>query len=196
MNSSAPAVTVFVAAFQRHPSPRTTLLRSVAPLEDVPCSFAEKSQSLLECRRTACRIRFPRSISRQPLRLAVTKRAEGEGFGAENVTLAAFRGRIRLPWSISRQPPAPGGHETWRGRRFRGRKRHPCGLPRLNPSPLRPPAAPRAPACREACRGRKISTGPPPYFGYPSCKPQPPTNGSISPCHRNCANATDRTPGR
>ena len=24
----------------------------------------------------------------------------------------------------------------------------------------------------------------------------PPTNGSISPCHRNCASATDRTPGR
>ena len=158
MNSSAPAVTVFVAAFQRNPSPRTTLLRSVAPLEDVPCSFAEKSQSLLECRRTVCRIRLPRSISRQPLRLADTRHGEGEGFGAENVALAAFRNRIRLP----------------------------CGLPR-HPAPQ--------PAAKHA-EGEKSARGHRPISAILLANRNPPTNGSINPCHRNCANAIDRTPGR
>ena len=35
---------------------------------------------------------------------AVTRHGEGDGFGAENVTLAAFRGRIRLPCGLPRQP--------------------------------------------------------------------------------------------
>lgn len=158
MNSSAPAVTVFVAAFQRHPSPRTTLLRSVAPLEDVPCSFAEKSQSLLECRRTACRIRFPRSISRHPAPQPATEHAEGDGFGAENVTLGAFHGRIRLP---------------------RGFPRHPLCL-----------------AAAEHAEGEKSARDHRPISAILLASRNPPTNGSISPCHRNCANATDRTPGR
>ena len=156
------------------------------------------------------------------------KRAEGEGFGAENVTLGPFRGRIRRPCGFLRHPAAsrvlacreagrgrtsreshvslgafrgrssppcnvlwhpmrlavtrrnkgeraleagpspsrrsvtdtspsapaaasfaPSCHETGQRRRFRGRKRHPCGAPRQNPSPLRPSAAARAPACHE-----------------------------------------------
>ena len=143
MNSSAPAVTVFVAAFQRNPSPRTTLLRSVAPLEDVPCSFAEKSQSLLECRRTVCRIRLPRSISRQPLRLADTRHGEGEGFGAENVALAAFRGRIRLPCGLPRHPAPQPAAEHAEGENLT-RRASPSGLS----------AAHRMPGRCETCRTR------------------------------------------
>lgn len=158
MNSSAPAVTVFVAAFQRHPSPRTTLLRSVAPLEDVPCSFAEKSQSLLECRRTVCRIRFPCGPSRHPAHQPATRHGEGEGFGAENVTLGPSCGRIRLPRGLPRQP------------------------------------APQ-PAAKQA-EGEKSARDHRPISAILLANRNPPTNGSISPCHRNCANAIDRTPGR
>ena len=82
---------------------------------------------------------------------AVTRHGEGEGFGAENVTLAAFRGRIRHPRSISRQPlrlavtrHAEGegsGAENVTLAVLHGRIRLPCGL-------LRQPA-PR-PAARHA----------------------------------------------
>ena len=149
---------------------------------------------------------------------AVTRHGEGEGFGAENVTLGAFHGRIRSPCGLPRPPAAsrapacrgvargrtsreshvslgafcgrssppcnvlrhpmrlavtrrnkgeraleagsspsrrsvtdtspsapaaassaPSCHETGQRRRFRGRKRHPWGFPRQNPSPLKSP---------------------------------------------------------
>ena len=107
-----------------------------------------------------------------------------------------FRGRKRHPRSFPRQNPSPlkspvassvpNSHETGQGRRIRGRKRHPCGLPR-QPAPQ--------PAPRHA-EGEKSARDHRPISAILLANRNPPTNGSISPCHRNCASATDRTPGR
>lgn len=66
-----------------------------------------------------------------------------------------------------------GGHETWRGRRFRGRKRHPCGAPRQNPSPSEHLAAAPAPGGHGACRGRRSRGRKRHPRGFPRQNPSP-----------------------